>query len=90
MNHKMFLSSTKKQAKQQYNILVIILKRKNEEKQTYSPRLVGCYHIHREREERKGCQEDELEKEKKEEKNVCSFFFRLTSIVSSLSFKIIK
>jgi hypothetical protein len=69
----MFLSSTKKQSLQQYNILVIILKRKNEEKQTYSPRLVGCYHTHREREERKGCQEDVLEK--KEERSCCSFLF---------------
>ncbi len=81
MNHKMFLSSTKKQAEQQDNILVIILKRKNEEKQTYSPRPVGRYHAYREREERKGCQEDTLKRRrrKKKRKSLCCFSVNLYS-----------
>ncbi len=82
----MLLSSTKKQSQQQYNILVIILKRKNEEKQTYSPRLVGCYHTHREREERKGCQEDALEKKE----SLFFFSVNLYTFEFMLSIEIIK
>ncbi len=67
----MFLSSTKKHLQQQYTLLAIILKRKDEEKQTYSPRPVGRYHILTENEKKERVVKRHTLKEKR--KGLCSF-----------------